>query len=324
MIKTLPYKTKQFLLVLIKFSIVVGAFYYIHHKLIYNSELELNAFVGILAKNDAFSIKNGVFLVILTIFNWFFEILKWRILVSSITSITFKSAMEQNLGALTASLLTPNRIGEYGAKAIYFPKLFRKKIMLLNLIGHMMQMTTTVLFGVVGLAFISQNHSLPFDFLKVSLFGIIGILILLIIYFNLKRNRFEIKGFSLKKITSFIYYIPLDVKLKTSLFSVVRYIIFSFQFYFLLNIFGVSIDYFNAMMMISSMYLLSSIIPSFFIFDVVIKGGVAVYLFSIIGVNDLTVLCVVTLMWLLNFVMPSVFGSFYVLNFNLIKEEEQV
>ena len=93
--------------------------------------------------------------------------------------------------------------------------------------------------------------------------------------------------------------------------------------YYLLLVFGVDISYINAMMVITTMYLLSSIIPSIFIFDVVIKGGVAVYLFSIIGINELTVLCIITLMWMLNFVLPSVFGSYYVLNFNLPKEQTE-
>ena len=42
-------------------------------------------------------------------------------------------------------------------------------------------------------------------------------------------------------------------------------------------------------MVITTMYLLSSIIPSIFIFDVVIKGGVAVYLFSIIGIKGICI-----------------------------------
>ena len=63
------------------------------------------------------------------------------------------------------------------------------------------------------------------------------------------------------------------------------------------------------------MYLLASIIPSIFIFDVVIKGGIAVYLFSIIGIDELVTLSVVTLMWILNFVLPSILGSYYVLRF---------
>ena len=114
----------------------------------------------------------------------------------------------------------------------------------------------------------------------------------------------------------------LSVKTHVTVFSlsVLRYLVFSFQFYFLLHMFGVNVSYYNAMIVITSMYVLASIIPSIFIFDVVIKGSVAVYLFSIVGVNELSTLYIVTIMWLLNFVLPSVFGSYYVLNFNLPKD----
>ncbi len=67
------------------------------------------------------------------------------------------------------------------------------------------------------------------------------------------------------------------------------------------------------------MYLLASVVPTLFIFDVIIKSSVAVYLFAIVGVNDFTTLSIITIMWLLNFVIPSMFGSYYVLNFNLPK-----
>lgn len=321
MINNLPYKTKQFWVVLIKLSIVVGAFYFIYHKLVNNAELEFPVFKETILKSNIFSFKNGLILMLLTFLNWFFEIVKWQQLVSIVKIISFKEAMAQSLGALTASLLTPNRIGEYGAKALYFTTTLRKRVMLLNLIGNMLQMATTVLFGVIGLSFFSQAYSLPINFSKASLIGILSISLLVAIYYSLKRNRFEVKGFSFKKISNFVYYIPSDIRLKTSVLSVVRYGIFSFQFYYLLLIIGVSIDYLNAMMLISSMYLLSSIIPSIVIFDVIIKGSVAVFLFSFIGVNDLTIVCIVTLMWLLNFVLPSVFGSIYVLNFNLPKDD---
>lgn len=317
MIKTLPYKTKQFFVLLMKLSIVVGAFYLIYDKLTNNPQLTFQVFVENISKSEMVSIKTVLFLLLLTLLNWILEILKWRSLVSTVKIISFKLSMEQSLGALTASLLTPNRIGEYGAKAMYYPKSFRKKIMMLNLVGNILQMTTTVLFGIVGLVFVSKNHALPLDYFKIMLFAIAGIAFLIILYFSLKKLRFEVKGFSIKRIIRFIFYIPLDITIKASVLSVFRYVVFSFQFYFLLIIFGVSIDYFNAMMWIGSMYLVSSIIPSVFIFDVVIKGSVAVFLFSIIGVNDLTILCVVTLMWLFNFVIPSVIGSLYVLNFKL-------
>ena len=318
----LPYKTKQFFVVLIKLSIVVGAFYLIYRKLFTNDELQFPEFIDYLNGNKLFSIRNVLFLIVLSIFNWLFEILKWQKLVSSVTSISYKSAAEQSLGALTASLLTPNRIGDYGAKAIQYPKLYRKKIMLLNLVGNMMQMTTTIIFGVVGLLFFTNHYSLELNLLNLSIILIIALSILILIRYSLKKKRFEVTGFSLEKVLIFIRSISSEILSKTMLYSILRYLIFSFQFYFLLHIFGVKIDYLTAMMVITSIYLVSSMIPTIFIFDVVIKGSVAVYLFSMLGVNDLTVLSIVTLMWLLNFVIPSVIGSYYVLNFSLEKEKQ--
>ena len=105
---------------LIKISLVVAAFYFIYQKLTKNSDLDFTDFVQFFIEKRLFSLKTIIFLLILTIFNWFFEILKWQELVSSIKKISFKQALEQCLGSLTASLFTPNRIGEYGAKAIYF------------------------------------------------------------------------------------------------------------------------------------------------------------------------------------------------------------
>ena len=80
-------------------------------------------------------------------------------------------------------------------------------------------------------------------------------------------------------------------------------------------------SYIKAMIIITSMYLLASVVPSISIFDVVIKGSVAVFLFSYAEVNELIVLSVSTIMWLLNFVLPSLFGSYFVLNFKLPQPE---
>ena len=76
------------------------------------------------------------------------------------------------------------------------------------------------------------------------------------------------------------------------------------------------------MIVISSMYLLASIIPSLAVFDVLIKTSVAVYLFSFLDVDELTILSISTLMWLLNFILPSMFGSYFVLNFKVPKASD--
>ena len=323
MIRALSYKTKQFFFVLIKLSIVIGAFYFIYNKLTNNNQLDFSLFIDFVLKNTVFSSKNSIFLLFLTIFNWFFEILKWQNLVSFIKKISFKEAMEQSLGALTASLFTPNRIGEYGAKAIYYSKQFRKRILLLNLLGNSFQMLVTTLFGVIGFIVFSNRYDIEISFIKLSRLLIIVAFILAIVVIGFKENRYRIKGFSIERIKDYFSKIPSKIHALNITYSLVRYLIFSFQFFFLLKIFEVDLSYIDAMVVITSMYLLASIIPSIFIFDVVIKGSVAVYLFSFVHINEFTILCIITLMWLLNFVLPSIFGSFYVLNFNWYNSEDE-
>ncbi|WP_411893298.1 lysylphosphatidylglycerol synthase domain-containing protein [Winogradskyella sp. A2] len=308
--------------VLIKLSIVVGAGFFIYTKLVKNENLLFSKFIAFLVENDPFSAKNVAFLIILTIFNWFFEILKWQKLVQVLQKISFKNALEQSLGGLTASLITPNRIGEYGAKIMYFTGRLRGKIVLLNLLGNIYQMTITTVFGIIGLILLVNSYDVDINYYRVTRFVFILLAIAIISFFGVKHKRFRVKGHSFVDIIDFIKTIDINVHIKTLVFSLLRYLIFSFQFYFLLKVFGVNIEYIDAMVIISSMYLLASIIPSISIFDVVIKGSVAVFLFSYLKVNELTVLSITTSMWLLNFVLPSIFGSYYVLNFKLPKTEQ--
>ncbi|WP_445196040.1 lysylphosphatidylglycerol synthase domain-containing protein [Tamlana sedimenti] len=322
MLFSLPYKTKQFFFVLIKLSIVVGAFYFIYEKLTNNHELKLSVFVDLVSKSKVFSLKSIVFLLILSIFNWFFEILKWQTLVAPIKRISLKTAAQQSLGSLTASLITPNRIGEYGAKALSFVKDEQKKILLINFIGNMLQMGVTVLLGATGLYFFIKTYNPEINYLKLSRLLFIALAIIALIGFGFTKSRFTIKGVPLEKLKSFLLKFPKKNLLKGGLFSFLRYGLFSFQFYFLLQTFVVDFGYIQAMTFITSMYLLASIIPSIFIFDVVIKGSIAVYLFSLAGVNEVVILSIITIMWLFNFVLPSIVGSYFVLNFKLPKKHQ--
>lgn len=321
MVYNVPYKTKQFLFVLIKLSIVVGAGYFIYSKLLLNENLLFSTYIAFLIENDPFSPKNVLFLVILTLFNWFFEILKWQKLVQIIQNISFKDALEQSLGGLTASLVTPNRIGDYGAKVMYYTNRFKGKIVLLNLVGNISQMTITTVFGVIGLTIFVNFYQVDINYYRVTRFVFILLIIAILSFFGVKHRRFKVKGHSYVDLIDFIKSITINVKAKTLVFSLIRYLIFSFQFYFFLSVFGVAIDYLDAMVVITSMYFLASIIPSISIFDVVIKGSVAVFLFSFLKINELTILTIITSMWLLNFVIPSVFGGYYILNFRLPNAE---
>jgi hypothetical protein len=203
---------------------------------------------------------------------------------------------------------------------MYYKKELRKRILLINLIGNIMQMTVTCVMGIIGLSFFISKYSLDLDYLKLVIGIALVILVLIFFSYVLLKSKLTIRGFSLEKLKGFFQEFNREKLGWGIMLSLFRYIIFSFQFYFLLQLFNVDITYFNAMAIIASMYILASVMPSIFIFDVLIKGSVALYLFTFIGVNELTILSIITIMWILNFVIPSIVGSFYVLNFKFPKE----
>ena len=315
----LPYKTKQFFFVLIKISIVVGAFYFIYQKLTTNENLDFNTFVKYLKENNVFSTQNIIFLLFLSCLNWTLEILKWQNLVSLLKKITFFEALKQSLASLTASLFTPNRVGEYGAKAFYYSKVHRKRILLLNLLSNMAQMSATLFFGVIGFTLFYLQYDTNIALYKIARFLILLLMIGTFVIFGGKINKFSVRGYSLEKLKKGIINISKSIHIKNILYSLFRYLVFSFQFYYLLKMFGVDVYYYNAMLVISSMYLISSIIPTIFLLDVIVKGSVALFLFGIVGVNSLTILSIIMLMWILNFVIPSFIGSAFVLSFDYRK-----
>jgi hypothetical protein len=300
---SISHKAKQLLVLLIKLLIVGGAFYFIYNQLAHNDQLNWVLFVEKFNKNQ--SVLGIAFLLLLSILNRFFEILKWQNLVSYIHKITLFDATKQVLGALTAGLFTPNGIGEYAGKALFFDKSQAKNIVFLNLICNGIQVIISILFGLLGLWYLGFGKWVFLLLTIVLGFGILG--------FGLKKVR--IKGYSIEKILSKINEIPKKIHRKNSYLAVCRYLIFSHQYYLLFLAFDVQLSYFTLMATIAAVYFLASSLPTFQFLDFAVKGSVAVYFFGLLNVNEWIVVFISTLMWFLNVVLPVLIGSYFVLNF---------
>ena len=309
-------KYKSGLIFIVKLLIIGGAYYIISDKVSNNQILNSSEFLTSLDVNFLNKPLVLISILLFTLFNWAFEIIKWKNLVATFSNISYFESLKQSLSSLTASLLTPNRIGEYGAKAIYYPKYLRLKIMFLFFWGNFTQMGVTVLFGFIGCLYIWKKIDLYFTNLfqficwSVTISG----LAILIMFKKLFRKHYLIIIKQLKRIPNRIHFKNLG-------FSILRYLIFSHQFYLLLIIFGAEINYLAGINIIFSTYLVASLIPGFVIFDWLIKGSVAVTLFGFFGINEILVLSVTGIMWILNFALPSIVGSYFVLTFNKFNKE---
>lgn len=300
---SISHKAKQLLLLVTKLLIVGGAFYFIYSQLANNDKLDWVLFAEKFKKNQ--SVLGILFILFLSFLNRFLEILKWQNLVEVIRKISIGEASKQVLGALTAALFTPNGIGEYAGKALFFEKSQTKKIIFLNLICNGIQMILSIVFGVIGLWFLGFR------------FWVLVILNLAFGFWLLAflSKKITIKGYSLQKLARKINEIPKRIHQKNILLAIGRYLIFSHQYYFLFRAFDVDLPYFLLMATIFAVYFLASSLPTFQFLDFAVKGSVAVYFFGLLGVNEWIVVFISTLMWFLNVVLPVVIGSYYVLNF---------
>ena len=306
---SIPHKAKQFLVLLLKLLIVGGAFYFIYDQLANNDKLDWQKFIVLFRKNQ--SIAGISFILLLSVLNRYFEILKWQNLAKVIHEISGYEATKQVLAALTAGIFTPNGVGEYAGKALYYPKSEAKKVVFLNLICNGIQMILTVIFGIFGLMYFNAKYNVITSKTVAVLFG--GFVVILIVLFSLKKIK--IKGYSIEKLLHKINEIPKSIHQKNILLGVLRYLVFSHQYYFLFLAFDVDLPYLTLMAAVTSVYFLASSLPTFQFLDFAVKGSVAIYFFGILGVNEWIVVFISTLMWFLNVVLPVVLGSYFVLNF---------
>lgn len=287
----------------IKLIIVALSFYFIYSELRHNNQLNWQKFFELI--NRKWSVLGLLFLFCFSIINRYLEILKWQNLVSFLKPITVGESTKQVLSALTAGIFTPNGLGEYAGKALYFDRKKTKKIIFLNLICNGIQMLLTVIFGTIGL------WVLGYWLWALSIIGIC----IVVLGISFVTKSIKIKGYSIEKLLAKIHEIPKSIHQKNIFLAIGRYLVFSHQYYFLFVAFDVDLPYTTLMGSIAAVYFLASSLPSFQFLDFAVKGSVALFFFEPLGVNEWIVVFVATLMWFLNVVLPVVIGSYFVLKF---------
>jgi len=308
----IPHKAKQYLTFFIKLTIVCLAFYFIYSKLSEDKQMNWLQFQTII--HEQLSIFWLIILFIFSFVNRFLEILKWKNLVSFVSAITIGESCKQVLAALTAGLFTPNGIGEYAGKAIYYKKESTKKIIFLNLICNGIQMLLVITFGTVGLLYLG--------FYKWAV--IICVIFLLIVIFLFFIKDVTLQNYSISVLIKKINEMPKIIHKKNLILAIGRYGVIVHQYYLLFVLFGVTTDYFTLIATISSVYFIASSLPSFQFLDFVVKGSVALWFFEKIHVSEMIVLFISTFMWVFNVVIPVIIGSYFVLTFKKQKQKNSL
>ena len=324
----LSRKTIGFLL---KIGIVAFALFFLYQQLTSKSSVEQFDLDQILVKLQENYIV--VTVVILMMFlNWFIESLKWRFLISKIEKVSIKRSIRAIFSGITVSAFTPNRVGEYGGRVFCLEKADRIKGVLITVIGSMAQLVTTIVFGSIGILLL-PNLMPEFDSLLSNIVFAYPIMLFLLILLNvllvtlfLNASVFSVVLSKIKFLRKFKKYNEVfsfynsSELLEILLYSVGRYIVFTTQFFILLQVYDVQIGYVDAMILIITMLLVISIIPTIAITEIGIRGSVALFLFGLVSVNAIGILSATFVMWVINLLLPALIGTIFIFSLKFFRK----
>ena len=252
--------------------------------------------------------------------------------MNAIQPMSFITAFKSVLCGVTLSLNTPNRIGEYGGRILFVNEGNRIKSISLSIAGGMAQLIITMLMGCLGLTYLLFTmHAtdllmgISVFWIKIFLYGsIFGTTIFIFFFFRLSwlirlidklpyAERFS-------KYINVLETFDAKVLLRLLSLSMFRYIIFVLQYIFMLQLLQVEQNIWTGFWIITVMFWILAIIPSFAIADLGIRGTVAKTLFSY-SINTIGILTATFGIWFVNLFIPALIGSLLILSIKIKKEK---
>jgi uncharacterized membrane protein YbhN (UPF0104 family) len=268
---------------------------------------------------------------LLMLVNWGIESLKWKILIQPLQNISFFKAYKAILCGCSITMLTPNRIGEYGGRVFFLSSDQRVKAISLTILGGISQLSVTIILGTIGVVYLLLYPSLTKSFESFSLMSCTFLLIIGI-FFSIVTLLFFFKAGMLIKWLSGIKYLrkiskhlecifELNRKQLLNIFflSLFRYFIFILQYILFLKVMHVDIALLTSVMLIAVFYFLITVIPTIGFTELPVRAAAGVLILGLFSNNLLGIHAASFSVWLINLFIPSVIGSFLLFKVKFIQ-----
>ena len=268
------------------------------------------------------------FAFILMPFNWLAETEKWYDLLRRYEVISRWKAIKAVLAGVSFSIFTPNRVGEYGGRVLFISKKNQWKAVIINVVGNISQIIVLLSTGAIGFIYMLNRFFNPNELIiwGLCMAFVVSVPLMVFGFFNIdiviplaKRIPLlhHIKRF-VKDIHVLKQFNNYELR-SVLLFSILRYGIYSFQYFLILRFFSVELGLFEAFAGISTIFLLQTSIPLPPVMGLIARGNVAIFVWSFFGANELAVLAATFTLWIINLILPSFLGVFYIFKTNIAK-----
>jgi len=271
---------------------------------------------------------------ILMFANWGLEARKWQLLIRPLERIRFLKAYKAILAGCSITMLTPNRIGEYGGRIMYISEENRVRAISLTILGSVSQLTITMLMGTFGLAVLKFGSAVSRETFS-SMAWLLGnslMTVSLIVTVTLLLLFFKVHFFiSLVSKNRFLRFLSKHVAvlevfsgkqlLRILLLSFLRYMVFILQYMLLLQVMDVGIAYPVCFLLLTVFYLLMAVAPTIGFTELPVRAITSVWLFELFSKNIVGIQAGAFGIWLINLVLPAVLGSLLIFGIKIMKEK---
>ena len=248
--------------------------------------------------------------------NWGIESYKWKTITTQIEPISYSTSLKSIFSGICVGNIAPGRALEFLAKIVFFKPDSRPSVTILHFINGMFQMLITVTVGVISIAYkLNQNNQSSLFIYAALISGFCMILFFCWAIFHVayiqKKLRF-IKWFQKMDGAKNIQFSKILI-LKLISFSIIRYFVFTMQFYLIYNALAPQNDILQIFMSIAAYFMLTSIIPMISFIEPAIRAAIALFVFNNNGDNTIIIVLSSTFVWIINVVVPSAIGYIIIL-----------
>lgn len=315
--------SKRWIPLILKIGITIAIGGYLYQRLSAESWAEWEALSEITATGAGL-----ILLAFLLIpFNWGIEAIKWRTMLAGYyPDLTLFNSLIAVFSGIATGIFTPNRIGEYAGRVMHLKAGHRLEATLYLFVDRLSQMVVTFGSGLCALEyFFAFEQASLLDLVPLPLETILAVrylawaIMTLAMSMMLWPRWFHQQLFQRfsesKHIGKAVKALGrLDRKMLVSVMGLccLRYMVFSLQYLLLMVAFGYVGDYSLAIMLILSVFLIKSSLPSIAITELGVRESVAIAVMGVFAVSPWIAFSSTFVLYIFNIIFPTLIGLIFV------------
>lgn len=308
-----------------RFVVFVGLLLCLYFQLAYKTTLSIEQLsTHFRARLELNKLPIYLLVLLLVPVNWGLEMAKWNTLLKKHYTLSRSLVAKAVLAGVTVSIFTPNRVGEYGGRALLVPKEARVHTVLATLIGSFAQWIVLIqggLWAVWACTKLGYYENSYWDAQLLFIGSSISTLLLLFAYFNIGYTFFWLSKRKVlhkwrDKLTQYASSDYSKRHLAFALFfAFTRYAVYTIQYSLVLNITGFEATATETILGVAVIYLLQTGLPIPPSTGLVARGNIALYImawFNASSIAQTAVLISTFCIWGINVILPAILGSIYI------------